>query len=346
MLRQIQEVAKFDSETALQFFTKSYIKYSHLGDSLEFVGPIKVSLKTIEKEDSEDKNIGRPERHTTRELQNIAEDMANGIKPYLDLPVIVKDNDPNTVTDFKLIAGYGTLNALGENGVDEYWFYEVLNATPTQLNQIATFENTNHISDKKYNTGEDGIIHHLKSEIARKHKDLINTEDSIGKYIDGMYPGITTEIRGRLISKAKNAQTKTRAFITYNATAVSTWLSEKADEQAQFIFGGKYDKSKDMYGYLSANTMDPIINAAGKFVETGKGSYVVLHVKLPGKNKTVKQMREDKVKQFKAFLDMLKALGVKNLNFIKILGFLPQDTKNEDMRFLVDVNGKSIKLKR
>ena len=53
MLRQIQEVAKFDSETALQFFTKSYIKYSHLGDSLEFVGPIKVSLKTIEKEDQD-----------------------------------------------------------------------------------------------------------------------------------------------------------------------------------------------------------------------------------------------------------------------------------------------------
>ena len=42
-------------------------------------------------------------------------------------------------------------------------------------------------------------------------------------------------------------------------------------------------------------------------------------------------------------LDMFKSLGVKYTGFIKILGFLPQDTKNEDMRFLVDVNGKSIK---
>jgi hypothetical protein len=69
---------------------------------------------------------------------------------------------------------------------------------------------------------------------------------------------------------------------------------------------------------------------------------VVLHVKDPG-NKTVKQLRQNKIEQFKNMLDMFKSLGVKNTNFIKILGFLPQDTKNEDMRFLVNVNGESIK---
>ena len=88
--------------------------------------------------------------------------------------------------------------------------------------------------------------------------------------------------------------------------------------------------------------MDPIINGARKYVETNNFSYVVLHVKDPG-NKTVKQLRQNKIEQFNSMLAMFKALGVKNTKFIKILGFLPQDTKKEDMRFLVDVNGKSIK---
>ena len=342
MLHKLNEVVTFDKNTASHFFTKSYFKYSHLGDNLKFVGPVKIKLDTIIKEDTIIKNPGRPDRHTTLELQRIAQDLANGVKPYLDLPIIVRHDDPDVEEEYKSVAGFGTLNGLLENGVDEYWFYIVENATPSQLDEIATYENTSHINDTKYWTGEKGIIHHLKNEIAKKHKELINTEDSIISYVNRVWPGMNDEVRGRIVSKAKNAQTKRRKFNTYNASAVKVWLSETADEQAKFVFGGKYDKDRNQYGYLGANTMDPIINAARKYVETNNFSYVVLHVKDPG-NKTVKQLRENKIEQFKNMLDMFKALGVKNTNFIKILGFLPQDTKNEDMRFLVNANGKPIK---
>lgn len=340
MLYQLNEVAAFNKNTAENFFTKSYKKYLHLGNNLEF-NLIKISLNSILKEDSIEKNIGRPERHTTKELQRIARDLGNGVKPYLDLPIVVKNNDPDVDFEYKLIAGFGTLNGLGENGVSEYWFYEVKNATPSQLGEIATYENTCHINDTKYNTGELGIIHHIKNEIAKKHKELINTEDSIINYIDRVWPGMPDEVKGRIVQKAKNAQTKVRTFNTYNATSVKTWLDETADTRGHFIFGGKFDKEKNMYGYLGANVQDPILRAASKYIETGKKSYVVLHVKDPG-TKTVKQLREHKIKEFNDMLYMLKSLGVKNLNFIKILGFLPQDTKNEDKRFLVDVNGKSL----
>ena len=342
MLHKLNEVVNFDKNTASHFFTKSYFKYSHLGDNLKFIGPVKVKLNTIIQEDILTKNIGRPERHTTKELQRIAQDLNNGVKPYLDLPIIVKNDDPDIEAEYNLVAGFGTLNGLQENGMKEYWFYIVEDATPSQIDEIATYENTSHINDTKYWTGELGIIHHIKNEIAKKHKDLVNTEDSIIAYVDRVWPGMPDEVKGRVVSKAKNAQTKARQFITYNATAVKVWLSETADQQAKFVFGGKYDKDRNKYGYLGANTMDPIINAARKYVETSKVSYVVLHVKDPG-NKTVKQLRENKIEQFNNMLDMFKSLGVKNTNFIKILGFLPQDTKNEDMRFLVDVNGNKIK---
>ena len=342
MLHKLDEVVNFDKNTASQFFTKSYFKYSHLGDNLEFIGPVKIKLDKIIQEDTITKNIGTPGRHTTLELQNIAKDLGNGVKPYLDLPIVAMNSDPDIEAEYNLVAGFGTLNGLQENGMKEYWFYVVHNATPSQIDEIATYENTSHINDTKYSTGEKGIIHHIKNEIAKKHKDLVNTEDSIIAYIDRVWPGMPDEVKGRVVSKAKNAQTKARQFITYNATAVKVWLSETADQQAKFVFGGKLDKERKQYGYLGANTMDPIINAARKFVETSNNSYVVLHVKDPG-NKTVKQLRENKIEQFRNMLDMFKSLGVKYTGFIKILGFLPQDTKNEDMRFLVDVNGKSIK---
>ena len=342
MLHKLDEVVNFDKNTASHFFTKSYFKYSHLGDNLKFVGPVKVSLNTIIQEDTLTKNSGRPDRHTTLELQNISKDLGNGVKPYLDFPIIVKNDDPDVEAKYELVAGFGTLNGLVTNGVKEYWFYIVENATPSQIDEIATYENTSHINDTKYWTGEKGVIHHIKNEIAKNHKELVNTEDSITAYINRVWPGISEEVRGRIVSKAKNAQTTRRSFITYNAAGVKAWLSETADEKAKFVFGGKYDIDRNQYGYLGANTMDPIINGARKYVETNNFSYVVLHVKDPG-IKTVKQLRQNKIEQFNNMLTMFKSLGVKNTNFIKILGFLPQDTKKEDMRFLVDVNGKSIK---
>ena len=74
MLHTLAEVVNFDKNTASHFFTKSYFKYSHLGDNLEFIGPVKIKLDKIIHEDTITKNIGRPERHTTLELQNIAKE--------------------------------------------------------------------------------------------------------------------------------------------------------------------------------------------------------------------------------------------------------------------------------
>jgi hypothetical protein len=90
--------------------------------------------------------------------------------------------------------------------------------------------------------------------------------------------------------------------------------------------------------------LDPIINAMKKYNETGKRSYVVLSVKRPGKTQSLIQMRKNKVNEFNKLLNEFKQLGVRNTNFISILGFMPQDKEvDQDMRFLVDVNGKSIK---
>lgn len=333
MLKQITEVANFDNQTAEQFFIKSFIKYLHLGAKFR-PEPILVDLSDILQIDEDDTNEGRENYHTNLETQRIGNDLANGVKPWLDLPIIVKNTDTDSAKKYKTVAGYGTLNGLKSNGVTKYWFYEVIEHTPSILSEIASFENTSSIVETKYNTGVDGIIYHIKNMIARKHKELINDEESISNYIDRTWPGMIPEVKGTIISKARNAQTKSRRIKTYNIPEVDNWLEERADKTAKFVHGGKFDEDRGMYGFVGVNIQDPFIRAAKKWNETGKQSYVVLHCKNPGKTQTIPGMRKTLLKNLEEFKKTFSDLGMKT-DFLVVLGFLPQDKEIDKMTLLV-----------
>ena len=333
MLKQLNEVADFNSQTANNFFTKSYKKYLHLGAKFNDT-PILVNLSDIIQIDEGYSNEGRETQHTPLEWQRLAQDFGNGIKPWLDLPIIVKNTDKDIDKKYKLVAGYGSLNALKSNNITKYWFYEVVEYTTSILSEIAVFENTSEVVTTSYKTGVDGIVYHLKNMIAKKHKALINDEQSISDYIDKTWPGMIPEVKGTIISKAKNAQTKSRRIKTYNLAEVDNWLEEVADKTAQFTHGGNFDKNRGMYGFVGVNIQDPFLRAAKKFVETGKKSYVVLHCKSPGKTQTIKDMRKIQLKKLEEFKSMFSGLGMKT-NFLSVLGFLPQDTETDKMTLLV-----------
>jgi|TARA_B110000091_G_scaffold183406_1_gene202071 hypothetical protein len=333
MLKQLNEVADFNPQTADNFFTKSYKKYLHLGAKFND-NPILVNLNDIIQIDEIFNNEGRETQHTTLEWQRLATDFGNGIKPWLDLPIVVKNTDKDIDKKYKLVAGYGSLNALKSNGADKYWFYEVVEYTPSILSEIAVFENTSEVITTSYKTGVDGIIFHLKNMIAKKHKALVNDEQSISDYIDKTWPGMIPEVKGVIISKARNAQTKSKRIKTYNLSEIDNWLQEMADQTAQFTHGGNFDSDRGMYGFVGVNIQDPFLRAAKKFAETGKKSYVVLHCKSPGKTQTIKDMRKIQLKKLQEFKSMFSGLGMKT-NFLSVLGFLPQDTETDKMTLLV-----------
>ena len=334
MLKQLNEVADFDSQTANNFFTKSYKKYLHLGAKFNDEAILVDLSDIVDKSDEIWSNEGRETQHTPLEWKRLGDDFANGVKPWLDLPILFRHGDKDVARPYKLVAGYGSLNALKTNGITKYWFYEVTEATPTQLAEIAAFENTSETVTTAYKTGVDGIVYHLKNMIAKNHKDLINTEDSISKYLDKKWPGLIPEIKGTIISKAKNAQTKSRRIKTYNIAEVDNWLDDVADQTAKFVHGGKFDDKRNMFGFVGINVYDPFLAAAKKFAETGRKSYVVLHCKSPGKTQTIQDMRKTQLKKLAEFKTMLSRLGMKT-NFLTVLGFLPQDTETEKMNLLV-----------
>ena len=51
-----------------------------------------------------------------------------------------------------------------------------------------------------------------------------------------------------------------------------------------------------MYGFAAKNVLDPVINAIKKYHETGKDSYVVLHVDAPNKSGTLTSFRKNQKK--------------------------------------------------
>ena len=333
MLKQLKEVADFDSQTANNFFTKSYKKYLHLGVKFNDEAILVDLDDIVDKSDEIWSNEGRETQHTPLEWKRLSDDFANGVKPWLDLPILFKHGDKDVAKKYKLVAGYGQVNALKTNGITKYWFYEVTEATPTQLAEIAAFENTSETVTTAYKTGVDGVVYHLKNMIAKNHKDLINTEDSISKYLDKKWPGLIPEIKGTIISKAKNAQTKSRRIKTYNIAEVDNWLDDVADKTAKFVHGGKFDDKRNMFGFVGINVQDPFLAAARKFAETGRKSYVVLHCKSPGKTQTIQDMRKTQLKKLAEFKTMFSRLGMKT-NFLTVLGFLPQDTETEKMNLL------------
>ena len=126
MLKQLNEVADFNPQTADNFFTKSYKKYLHLGAKFNDT-PILVNLNDIIQYDEVFNNEGRETPHTPLEWQRLATDFGNGIKPWLDLPIVVKNTDKDIDKKYKVgeiyegsivkIVDYGAFCSL-ENSVE------------------------------------------------------------------------------------------------------------------------------------------------------------------------------------------------------------------------------------
>ena len=64
-------------------------------------------------------------------------------------------------------------------------------------------------------------------------------------------------------------------------------------------------------------------------------------MKAPGKGTTLAKKRQAHLDKLENFRSSFRKLGM-NTFPLEVLGFMPQDTINEDMRFLVDINGNKI----
>ena len=317
---------------------KKPAQYEHLG--VEFSDKPKwIEFGLIRRADRSENNPGRPRQHTPKELKDLQDSFADGVQTWQELPIVSETTDPavNRNKPYNLEVGFGRTNAISSNGQNGYWHW-IVDGTQTQLDDMAAFENTQKLLDTEFQTGEEGIEHHLK-ELIEKNA-LANDEEEIEKKLNSVWPGLNAKSKGRVLSNVKNQKTKPRQYQTYNAEDVKIWLSETG--AMSFVTNGNWDSTRNRVGYSAVNMLDPWINACMQYAKTGKKSYVVLSVKSPGVRSTLQTKRKAHIDKLEEYKSSFRKLGMKVMP-LEILGFMPQDNINEDKRYLVNVNGTPIK---
>jgi len=310
-------------------------EYAHLG--LKWPKqPTLIDLSKIKQLDN-DNNVGREDEHTNDEIEQLVDSYSMGIKTWEDLLIVSPNEESEVKFDYDLRAGFGTIQALRKLKVKEYWCW-IVTGTPVQLMRLSSLENTKDLLTVKFPTGEDGIVHHIKKLIAQGVK--IDNDDDVEREIDKVWPTLNKTVRGRVKSNISKVTNTPRRFRTWNDVKVSQWLAEEA--AVTFKIGGELDTDRNMVGYTSQNLLDPFHNAIMQYAKTGKKSYVVLSTKLPGKKSTLKSKRLNHINKLETYFESYKKAGLK-INPLVILGFMPQDKKYEDMRYLVNIDGLPIK---
>jgi hypothetical protein len=313
-------------------------QYDHLGVTFSDQ-PIWIEFDDLRREDRKDNNTGRPKQHTPPQLKDLQDSFAQGIEVWKDIPIASKSKDPAVSKNkpYKLEVGFGRINAIGANGQTGYWFW-IVDGTESQISDMRAYENTQDLIDTKFETGEEGVEHHLKGLI--DSNALSNDETDIEAKLIEVWPKINVYSKGRVLSNVKNQKTKPRQYQTYNAEAVKTWLSETA--AISFVTNGNWDPVRNLVGFSAVNMLDPWVNACMQYAKTGKKSYVVMSVKSPGVKSTLLKKRKAHIDRLENYKQAFKRLGMTVMP-LKILGFMPQDNVNEDMRYLVNANGTPIK---
>lgn len=336
----LEQVCNLTKEEAAALFTRPR-KYDHLGVTISET-PVWILFNKLRSSDDANLNVGRQKGHTPQEKESLQRSFAKDVQLWQELPMASRCKEPEFLEKFthNLRVGFGRRNAIGANGKDGYWFWEI-KGTTTQLEDCQAFENTDNLLTTQFQLGEKGVENRLKKLIS----DGLLEDDSeeIESKLDQVWPGLDNPARGRILKAVETDTTTPKRYKTYNQEDVKIWLTELASSEYKFVLGGNLDTEKDMWGFSSVNFQDPYINATRKFVATGKKSYVVFSVKSPTKNSDLAVKRQNLLNSLKNFHEVFKKAGVKECS-IEVLGFMPQDNIKEDMRCLVDVEGLPMSL--
>ena len=314
---------------AKQTFIKP-TKYQNLGVEFE-KDPVWIEFDNIRSHDN-DKNIGRAGEHSQLEIQAIANSFAVGVQTWQELPAVIKNTDSEIKFTHNQVFGFGRVQAIQVAREDQkgYWFWVLKPCTETQLSWVKVIENLD--ITPEFKQAEKLLVQQMNDLL---YKGIVaNTDESIRNHIVEKVPHISAKSLGNVTNIIFETNKTPRKYVTWGPAKINQWLKQDADDSAKFLHGGKFDTVRNMYGFAARNVMDPVINSIKKYHETGKDSYVVLHVEAPNKSGNLKTFRKNQKNQYNEYKSMFTKLGMKHFP-LHILGFMYQDTEGEDKRHLV-----------
>ena len=280
--------------------------------------------------DDIDGNVTKEEPHTAEEIESLRLSFAAQVDEK-EFPPAVKYRGKEYAKPWKLVYGYGrseALRLLNTKG----WYFTNLEGTEDALEDVQAQENE--MLPKRINEEVD-----MRKFLIQKVVDgkIEKTETAIRAKFKKVYPYRRKETMNRVVPQVLKELGVKLPYILYtSASKAQDWIDNHSKEE--YVIGGEFDHDLDMYGVLMKEGYQwrIVMNAILTYNATGKKTYVLLHCGAPTKKQTFSIKREKAMKIFSHFRSVLTSEGLKVWPVV-VLGALPQDRKNENLKELVKV---------
>ena len=277
-------------------------------------------------------NTTKEEQHTAEEIEALRLSFAAQVDEKEFTPAVKSTGNTEIGSKpYQLVYGYGRTEALRMLKT-KGWFFTLLEGSEDALEDVQAQENE--MLPKRINEEVDMRKFLIQKVITGKLK---KTEDAVRAKFKKVYPYRRKETMNRVVPQVLKELGVKLPYILYtSAPKAQNWIDNHSREE--YVIGGEYDSERDMYGVLMKEGYQwrVVMNAILNYASTGKKTYVILHCGAPTKKQTFSIKRKKAMDIFSNFRSVLEKSGLKVWPVV-VLGALPQDRKNDNMKELVDI---------
>ena len=294
--------------------------------------------------DDELGNTARLNGQSPGHVQDLKESFSNGVLinmpvgAVMRLPALDKNGKPHQYK-WKLMYGYGRTLALDSLGVDG-WAYNEIIASETEWEDIQSFENED-VAPKSTNK-EDDIVY-VKTKQIREGR-LARDEDSVVANLKKTYPTRKKPSLDSIAAKIFANAGIVAKFAYYTESKIKLWRTNHYN--GYFQMKGDWDLDRKSYGYTSVigGVYRTWANSLQKYAETGNESYVIGFANTISKGSSLISQRQSIVREYVKLRVNHAIVYGRNIKFLTLLGFFPQEASVDDWTSLILLDQDEIEL--
>tara|TARA_S200000501_G_C20774010_1_gene721842 strand:+ start:191 stop:1246 length:1056 start_codon:yes stop_codon:yes gene_type:complete len=287
--------------------------------------------------DEIDGNETKENPHTPEEIEALRLSFAAKVDEK-EFPPGVEYRGKEYAKPWKLVYGYGRSDALRLLNT-KGWFFTNLEGTEDALEDVQAQENER--LPKRINEEVD-----MRKFLIQKVTDgkIQKTEAAIRAKFKKVYPYRRKETMNRVVPQVLKELGVKLPYILYTSKSkVQDWIENHS--KIDYVIGEKFDYIRDMYGVQMKEGYDwrVVMNAMQTYAETGKKTYVICHCGAPTKAANFSDKRKKIVSRFNHWETIYTKMGITTWPIV-LMGALPQDRKNENLKVLVPmgINAKIV----
>jgi hypothetical protein len=273
-------------------------------------------------------NKTKVETHTAEEIETLKNSFAEGVD-LKEFPPAVRYRGPQYDKQYELVYGYGRTEGILLNK-QRKWFFTLLEGDDDAMEDVQAMENEQ--LPKRINKEVD-----MRKFLAAKVKQgkIGNTEKDIREKFRKIYTNRDKTVMNRVVQQVMEELNTPQPYILYTSTPrIQQWLDNHSSEQ--YSIEGEYDVKRNRVGVhiKEGYQYRVVIAAIERFAKTGQITYVIGHFAAPTKVKTLAYKRKQFIQEFESIKASLEVCGLHTWP-IEIMGFLPQDKENENLKRLI-----------